>query len=172
MKRAQPGFTLLELMVTLVVLGILLAVGVPSFANIIRNNRITARTNELVATFTYARSEAMKRGDVVTTCSSADEDSCAASNDWATGWIIFVDLNRDGARDVTEELLQAATAIGNGLELESSLQFLQYESTGLTSPIISNGWFELMSPGHGGEDARCIQIGNTGRIFTERSTCP
>ena len=83
-----------------------------------RNNRIAASTNELVVALTYARSEAMKRGDIVTTCASDDEDTCAGSNDWGTGWIVFVDLNQDGARDVNEPLLQVWPAIGGGLELD------------------------------------------------------
>ncbi|MEX0733430.1 MAG: GspH/FimT family pseudopilin [Steroidobacteraceae bacterium] len=171
MKRTAAGFTLLDLLTTMVVLSILVTVGIPSFASIIRNNRIAGHTNELVTTLTYARSEAMKRGDVVTTCASEDQATCAGSNDWSTGWIVFVDLNLDGARDVTEELLQVWTEIGGGLELDSSLQFLQYASTGLTTPVITNGDFELMKPGYDGTDARCIRIGNTGRIFTERDTC-
>jgi type IV fimbrial biogenesis protein FimT len=172
MKRAPKGFTLLELMVALTVLSILLAVGVPSFRNIIRNNRIASGTNELVGALTYARSEAMKRGDTVTTCPTEDQEECSGSNDWATGWMVFVDLNRDGARDETELLLQVWQGLGGDLDLESSGQFLQYTSTGLTDPVISNADFELMMPGFEGEHARCIQVGNTGRIFTERNTCP
>ena len=171
MKRAQTGFTLLDLLVTITVLGILLGVGIPGFASIIRNNRIASHTNELVGALTYARSEAMKRGEIVTTCPSEDQDECAGSNDWSTGWIVFVDMNLDGARDVDEPVLQVWQAIGGGLELESSLQFVQYASTGLTSPVITNGSFELMKPGYDGEDARCVRIGNTGRVFSERADC-
>ncbi len=43
------GFTLLELMTAIAVMAVLLSVGVPSFVQIIRNNRITAQTNELVS---------------------------------------------------------------------------------------------------------------------------
>jgi type IV fimbrial biogenesis protein FimT len=173
MKRGQSGFTLFELLTTIAVLGILLAVGVPSFSSIIRNNRIAAATNDLVTALTFARSEAMKRGDMVTTCPSEDQAACAGSNDWSTGWIVFVDRNLDGARDVDEPLLQVWLGVGADLQLDSDpLQFVQYTSTGLTSPVITNQSFELMKPGYGGEHARCIRLGNTGRIFTERNECP
>ena len=171
MKRAQTGFTLLDLLTTITVLGILLAVGIPGFASIIRNNRIASSTNELVVALTYARSEAMKRGDPVTVCPSEDDDACAGSNDWSTGWFVFVDQNFDGARDEDEPILQVWSGVTGGLDLDSSLQFIQYASTGLTTPVITNGSFELMKPGYGGEDARCIRIGNTGRISTERANC-
>lgn len=174
MKKAASGFTLLDLLTTLTVLGILIAVGIPGFASIIRNNRITAHSNELVTALTFARSEAMKRGDIVTTCASTDGDTCAGSDDWSTGWIVFVDANADGARDVVEERLQVWPAIEGVLELEviNGLQFVQYASTGLTIPVISGQDFQLMHPGYEGEHARCIRLGNTGRIFTERNTCP
>ncbi len=173
MKRAQNGFTMLELMVTLVVLSILLGIGVPSFQSVIRNNRIASATNELVGALTYARSEAMKRGDTVTACPTVDEESCAGSNDWAKGWILFVDVDQNGARAETELLLQVGQGVGGDLELKSpvAVQFLQYTSTGLTSPVISNASFQVMKPGYEGEHARCVRIGNTGRIFMERDTC-
>jgi type IV fimbrial biogenesis protein FimT len=172
MKRAQYGFTLLDLITTLTVLGILVAVGVPSFSSAIRNNRIAAGTNELVTALTFARSEAMKRGDTVTACPSTDGDACAASDDWSTGWFVFVDLNADGARDEVEPILQVWPAIEGGLQLDGDpLQFVRYTPSGLTNPVITDQQFQLMKPGYEGDKARCIQIGNTGRIFTERNTC-
>lgn len=174
MKRALAGFTLMDLLTTLAVLGILVAVGIPSFSSVVRNNRITAHTNELVTALTFARSEAMKRGDVVTTCPSEDGETCEGSEDWSTGWFVFVDANADGARDVTEERLQVWPAIEDVLELEviDGTQFVQYASTGLTIPVISLQAFQLMQPGFDGELARCIRLGNTGRIFIERNPCP
>jgi len=173
MKRALAGFTLMDLLTTLAVLGILVAVGIPSFSSVVRNNRITAHTNELVTALTYARSEAMKRGDVVTTCPSTDGEFCAGSNDWSTGWIVFVDSDPNGARAAEEERLQVWPAIEDVLQLVSDpLQFVQYTSTGLTMPVITDQTFELMQPGYDDELARCIRLGNTGRVFSERNTCP
>jgi type IV fimbrial biogenesis protein FimT len=56
------GFTLVELMVTLAVLAILITVGIPAFGDLVRNNRVTSQTNELVTALNIARSEAVKRG--------------------------------------------------------------------------------------------------------------
>ncbi|MBX3704489.1 MAG: GspH/FimT family pseudopilin [Steroidobacteraceae bacterium] len=171
MKKAQTGFTLLELMMAITVLAILLAIAVPTFGSVIRSNRIATATNELVTALTLARSESMKRGDSVTVCASDDSALCAGSEDWSTGWIVFVDTDGNGSRGAGEPLLQAWTAIGAGLALDASVEFLQYTPTGLTSPVITNGSFELMKPGYGGDKARCIRIGNTGRVSTERETC-
>jgi len=171
MRKPHSGFTLLELMTSIVVLAILLAIGVPSFRSVIHNNRIAGSTNELVTALTYARSEAMKRGDPVTVCASTDEAVCAGDTNWSTGWIVFVDTDGNGTRGVGEPLIQVWGAVGGGLALDASTEFIRYTSTGLTDPVNSNGSFELMKPGYGGDKARCVRIGGTGRISTERSTC-
>jgi len=171
MRKAHSGFTLLELMVSIGVLAILLAIGVPTFQNVIRNNRIAGSTNELVTALTYARSEAMKRGDPVTVCASSDEAVCTGDTDWSTGWIVFVDTDGNATRGAGEPLIQVWGAIGGGLDLDAFDGSIQYTSTGLTFPVITNGWFELMKPEHGGDKARCVRIAGTGRISTERSTC-
>ncbi|MGB5729503.1 MAG: GspH/FimT family pseudopilin, partial [Thiogranum sp.] len=64
------GFTLVELLSTLAVAGILLTVGVPSMQDLIRNNRLTAATNLFVSSLNIARSEAIKQGRNATVCVS------------------------------------------------------------------------------------------------------
>jgi type IV fimbrial biogenesis protein FimT len=93
----QKGFTFVELLITMVVVSILLATGVPSFMQFIKNNRVTGQSNSFVVSTQMARNEAVKRGAGTTMCAAnADMDDCSGSNDWSTGWIVFSDLNRDG----------------------------------------------------------------------------
>lgn len=92
MKAKQSGFTLIELMFTIVVLAVLLGIGVPNFRDFIRNSRMTAAANDLLADVNLTRSEAVKRRVPVTLCKSTDGASCAASNTTAFArWIVFVD---------------------------------------------------------------------------------
>jgi len=67
-SRHARGFSLVELMVTIAVLAILLAIGIPSFASLIASNRLTSATNELVAALQTARTEAIRRNVRVTVC--------------------------------------------------------------------------------------------------------
>jgi type IV fimbrial biogenesis protein FimT len=83
--KKHSGFTLIELMVTVAILAILLAVGVPSFRSMVENNRIRAVGNDLVVALQFARSEAIKRGASVTLCSSDDQASCSGA--WTDGWV-------------------------------------------------------------------------------------
>ena len=74
---AMCGVTLVELMVTIAVAAILLAVAVPGFRNLIVSNRLTATTNAFVAALNLARIEAVKRNARVTLCKTADPNTTA-----------------------------------------------------------------------------------------------
>src|SRR5687768_16683450 len=102
------GFTIMELMLAITVLGVLLAIGIPSFAEITRNNRTAAQTNDLVTALQIARNEASKRGLPVLVCAAANATTCAAADtsNWANGWLIFVDASGTADTiDGTDEIL-------------------------------------------------------------------
>ena len=111
-KRTR-GFTLIELMVTLAVLAILVALGFPALTDSLRNARRTSLVNELVASLMLARSEASRSGRPLIVCGVSDannngaidvaERSCAGL-DWRDGWIVapWDDADSDGALDAGE----------------------------------------------------------------------
>jgi len=94
--KKQRGFTLVELMMTLVIASIVMTLAVPSMRDLIQNNRITGQVNEMVTAFNLARMEAIRRGSPVSVCASTDQASCSGANNWATGWIVFTDTNAAG----------------------------------------------------------------------------
>lgn len=109
-RRMERGFTLGELMATVAVVGIGLALAVPSFQNITRNNRRATAMNQLVAAMHMARSEAVTRNMQVTVCPSVDGDNC--DGDWEDGWIFFPDSDQDHARDDDETILGTGGPMG------------------------------------------------------------
>lgn len=88
--RRALGFTLLELMVTVTVAGVIFTLGVPSFVDLVRNNRAATNVNELLTAFSIARSESIRRGLNITVCRSTDGAACTGGS-WAAGWIVIRD---------------------------------------------------------------------------------
>lgn len=87
-SRRQRGFSLLELLVTISVAAILIAIAVPSLSLFIQNSREDAQADSLISSLQYARSEAVKRDADVEVCASTDQATCSGAANWATGWIV------------------------------------------------------------------------------------
>lgn len=93
-QRPRPacriaGFTLVELMVTVALVALLMAIGVPTFRDVSLGSRLSAAANNVLASVQLARSEAIKRNLAVTVCASADGATCADDGGWEQGWIIL-----------------------------------------------------------------------------------
>lgn len=83
------GFTVLELMVSTIVLLVVLMIAVPAFTGLVQNNRLTGQVNHLVAGLNLAKAEAVKRNQAVLFCHSADATKCSApSADGWQGWLV------------------------------------------------------------------------------------
>lgn len=135
-RKQQRGFTLYELLITMLVIGVVLTVGIPSFSDFTRNSRITSTANDLHSSFQLARSEAARSKAPVTICASADPLG-AATCDGATfdgGWIIFVDLNGDIQRaGGGENVLRAHPAVDTAIDISTNAGALYFgfAATGL-----------------------------------------
>lgn len=133
-KSAQTGFTLYELLITVMVIGIILTVGVPNFIEFTRNSRMASTSNDLLAAFTLARTEAIKRKLPVTVCSSADPTAPnpACGGSFADGWIVFADEDGDIVVDPGEEVVRVVGPVPGGIALQTNggSNYLSYAATG------------------------------------------
>ncbi len=89
---------MVELLVTIAVAAVLLALATPSFEGVMNGNRLVSQSNELVAALQVGRSEAVKHNARVIVCRSLDSATCTAGAAW-TGWVAGLDANRDGQID-------------------------------------------------------------------------
>src|SRR5690348_13711365 len=107
--RHQHGFTLWELLITLLVAGILIGIGVPNVMEFQRNGAMTAAANQLLTGLIVARTEAVKRQTPVGWCLSANPTAAiptcspnAVANSATLGFVVWVDendnFNADGSR--------------------------------------------------------------------------
>ncbi|AMV00841.1 pre-pilin like leader sequence [Xanthomonas citri pv. fuscans] len=101
------GFTLIELMVTIAVLAILVAIGYPSFQGVLRSNRVAAANNELIALLNLSRSEAIRNGQGGGICGSSNGSSC--DGNWSGGVMAWSDTNGNGGFDAGETVLRYST---------------------------------------------------------------
>jgi type IV fimbrial biogenesis protein FimT len=168
--KAQRGFTVIELMLTITILALLLGLAVPSFLSTVRNNRLIAQNNEFVGALNYARSEALKRSDFVSVCASADQLTCSGSLDWTTGWVVFDDPNSNGDLDGAETVLQAWPAGPAEYTLTATNQsFVRFGSSGMSAGAEI---FDLVRTGCVGPYARRINVSVVGRVSTATVACP
>ncbi len=103
----QTGFTALELILAIGMVGIVSAIGVPTFRSMTITNEVVYTSNAMRMAMKYARSEAITRGKSIIMCSSTDGSTCSlADGNWAKGWIIGVDTNNDASiNEAVDQLL-------------------------------------------------------------------
>ena len=139
----RRGFTLVELMVTMVIVAILMTLAVPGMQQFLLRRAVIAHTDSLVSSIRYARSEALKGGLPVTVCNTADADAAApvcvgAAGDWASGWLVFVDRDGDGVIAPADRLLQVQQAYGNSGGIDATRGFVTFNSTGIAFNGVAN----------------------------------
>jgi type IV fimbrial biogenesis protein FimT len=161
-RRRPAGFTLIEMLVTLTVLGLLLAVAVPSFNNAILGNKLAGFANSFLASAQLARSEAIKRNAAMTMCRSADGTSCASSGGWQQGWIIFNDKDGNGSVGSDETRVHYQQALGTDFSFSGDTYTIVFQGTGLSATSGSLTLCrKLPSPG---AQERAITLSATGRV--------
>jgi type IV fimbrial biogenesis protein FimT len=100
--KKNTGYSLIELMTMLAVVAIVMSFGVPMLKTYFQGNRMVTNTNDLIASISLARSEAIRRGIRTSICKSSNADSaapvCDTTANWQDGWIVFVEDATGAAR--------------------------------------------------------------------------
>lgn len=168
------GFTILELMITVSLLAIVLALAVPSFRATLQNNRLTAQANDLATGMQLARSEALKRNRPVSVCASSDNSTC--EDEWADGWIVFLDDAALGSDTPSvAEILRAWGPLSGESTLNDvgDVEFVRFLPNGsVDDRDLDFPWvFELRIPGCTTDSARDISVQRLGRVAAQRADC-
>ena len=135
-KRTQQGFTLYELLITVLIVGVVLSIGVPNMLAFNQNSRMTSTANDIHSAFHLARSESSRAKTNITVCASSSSldanPDCGGT--WNQGFIVFVDEDGDLSVDAgTDSVLRAFPALDNSITLavENDATYFSFASTGL-----------------------------------------
>ena len=180
------GFTLIELMVSISILAILLAVAIPGFQGMIASARLTTASNDLLSTLAQARSNAIKTGSRVTVCMSENGTTCTSTGGWEQGWISFVDKTRSGtsaAVDTGEVVATAFAALPSGVVINGNLPYISFSADGQPKTMAGgflSGTLRICSTSAAltnDKRARNLTLNSAGRLATTTQsnvadTCP
>ncbi|HET7923052.1 MAG TPA: GspH/FimT family pseudopilin [Gammaproteobacteria bacterium] len=157
----ERGFTLLELLVSLAVAGVLATVAIPDFAAMLRHDRAVTAVNVLAGALNFARASAISRNSYVTLCHSADGSRCDSSHGWESGWLVFINLDRDSPAqvDAGEPILHVHASLTGGARILGNRAAFTFRPLGVRS---TNG--TLLYCSAGGEHDRALVVSVTGRI--------
>lgn len=180
-NKTQAGFTLYELLITVLVIGVILTFAVPNMQDFARNSRMTSTANDMHAAFHLARSESSRAKSNITICPSANGASCGGT--WEDGYIVFVDEDGDLTVDGgTDSVLRRHDEVAEGVSLAiaDDATYFSYASTGLGRPnvggntaisqvVMCDDRGNIIGPG-GNSAARLFVVTPLGRATIIRET--
>lgn len=147
--NADAGFTLVELLITIVIAAILLAVAVPSFRAYQAGQQVRSAAADLVSALNFARSEAVKR--------MANVSVAPAGGGWVSGWSV-----KFGATEIRNySAAQGVTISGPGAALS-------YSRDGRTTAAVE---FTVTPTGSTSASSRCVRVSISGKPTTSLGEC-
>jgi type IV fimbrial biogenesis protein FimT len=114
--RRAAGFSLIEMLTTMSILAILLAIASPGLASLTSANSLSAAQGELAAAMMLARSEALKRSTPVGLSATVP----LRGAEFSGGWTVFVDANGNGAFDAGETIVRQQPAVHGDVRIATA----------------------------------------------------
>jgi len=168
--RRSAGFTLVELMITIVVLAVLLTIAFPSFRGTLRSNRVASSTNEIIGLLSVARSEAIRNRRGGGVCGSASGAAC--DDNWSAGMLAWADTDGDGTFKSGETVLRFVSIDPSLISTGPPGAVIAFDRRGRR--VASTDQQIALQPVtcDGQALRRTLFVNAAGQITSQKSTCP
>jgi len=169
--RTPRGFTLVELVVGLTILGVLFAIALPSYSSFVAEQALAAEARRLAEAVSLARSEAIKRNGFVVVCAGPAAAGCSPDAAWHEGWTMFEDRDGNAELDPSDPLIGAERRASTGVSIAGNApvdHYLRFNYVGMARTVtgaLQMGTFEVCRSGY---KAWRVVLANSGRARLER----
>lgn len=150
-RVAAAGFTIIEVLIVLVVVGVLATLAAPNMRDFVIRNRLKTAASDLHFSIALARSEAVKRNAVVTIEQNGGS--------WGGGWSVKVGADTLSMQDPYEQILFTTKNAAYGTKTFSSITFSGTGREGSSDGVA----FVISSAAYPTISARCVSLDPSGR---------
>lgn len=160
MNRVK-GFTLAEMLVTMLILSILIVMALPGFSSLLFRAEAHALQRKLIVSISYSRAQAVSMKTSVTLCSG--KTSC--EKEWGDHLLIFSDHNQNGLIDGEDQIYKQVVlgSEGSSLRWKSFRRKPYLVFTALGQSPSSNGTFHYCPDGDRASHRYSLVLAKTGR---------
>jgi len=158
MKRTSTagGFTIIELMIVMAVVGVLVTIAAPNLRDLIVRTRLKTAASDLHASLIVARSEAIKRNAGMQVVPSD-------ATDWARGWQVRVQASGD-VLSVQDGYSNVSFTSANAAYVPTAVAAVTFSGTGRETGSAGVGVaFIITSAASPSTPARCVVLDPSGR---------
>lgn len=176
----KRGFTLIEALVVLAIVAITSAIVIPGMSGFVYDSRVSSNVNEFIGAMTLARTEAVKRGRLVTICLSSNADNPLATcdgggSDWAKGWLVYEENSTStgvGSYDAGETVVQRRGALLKGIVAQSTPAISGVTFNSLGEPVGSGTGTMSFDFSVNTKSPRKVCISRNGRVKVIQKPTP